>query len=75
MQARDTMEKQKIERINQLAKLSRERELTREERQEQAALREEYISAVRSNLSSQLDNTYIVSEDGEKEKLQKKPLN
>ena len=63
------MEKSKIDRINELAKKS---ELTEEEKEEQKALRKEYIEEYVSNLKSQLDNTYIVDENGNKEKLKKK---
>ena len=44
------MEKAKIDRINELGRLSKERELTEEERLEQKALREEYIREVRATL-------------------------
>lgn len=44
------MEKAKIDRINELGRISKERELTSDEREEQKALREEYIQEVRSAL-------------------------
>ena len=44
------MEKQKIDRINELGRLSKARELTEEERAEQKALREEYLQEVRAAL-------------------------
>ena len=44
------MEKIKVDRINELARLSKERELTSEEREEQKLLREEYIAEVRRTL-------------------------
>ncbi|MBR5242033.1 MAG: DUF896 domain-containing protein [Clostridia bacterium] len=44
------MDKKKIDRINELGRLSKERELTEEERAEQKALREEYLAYVRSQL-------------------------
>lgn len=58
-------------RINELAKLSKERELTAEEKAEQAKLREEYLAAFRKNLTSTLDNTYIVDAKGNKTKVSK----
>ncbi len=58
--------KKRIERINELYHLSRERELTAEEKEEQARLRREYVEAFKANLVSQLDNTYIVDENGNK---------
>ena len=44
------MEKAKIDRINELGRLSRERELTEEEKNEQKLLREEYIKEFRAAL-------------------------
>ena len=44
------MEKIKIDRINELGRLSRERELTVEEKEEQKKLREEYLAEVRKAL-------------------------
>ena len=58
------MTQEKIERINALAKKSREEGLTAEEQQEQAALRREYIEAMKASLKSQLDNTLIINPDG-----------
>ena len=50
------MDKKKIERINYLAKKSRESGLTDTEKQEQAELRKEYLAAIRQNFRSTLDN-------------------
>ena len=44
------MEKIKVDRINELGRLSRERELTEAELAEQKALREEYLAYVRCEL-------------------------
>lgn len=44
------MEKIKVERINELARLSKVRPLTDAEKNEQKALREEYLSEVRRAL-------------------------
>ena len=60
-----------IERINFLAKKQREEGLTEEEKAEQAKLRKEYIDSVTGNLRAQVDNTYVVDENG-KHKLEKK---
>ncbi len=66
------MEKEKLERINALARKSRTEEgLTDEERAEQAALREEYILEFRASMTGILDNTYIQRENGVKEKLKR----
>ncbi len=50
------MDKKKIERINELARKSREAELTEAEKEEQAVLRREYIESFKMSLRSQLDN-------------------
>lgn len=63
---------QKIDRINQLSQLARERELTDEETAERALLREAYRASIRQNLQAHLDNTYMVDEHGVKRKLKKK---
>lgn len=44
------MDKVKIDRINELGRLAKQRELTEEEKAEQKALREEYLAYVRSQL-------------------------
>lgn len=44
------MEKIKVDRINELARISKTRELTEDEKNEQAALRREYIDEVRAAL-------------------------
>ncbi len=54
------MDKKKIERINELARISKERELTDAEKSEQQALRKEYISGVKASLKSHLDNIEFV---------------
>lgn len=54
------MDKKKIERINQLAKKSRETGLSEKEKAEQKELREEYLSAIRCNFKNTLDSIKIV---------------
>lgn len=67
------MQKEKIERINALAKKSKTPEgLTDAEKAEQAALRAEYIAEFRASFTSQLDHTVIQRPDGSKESLKKK---
>jgi uncharacterized protein YnzC (UPF0291/DUF896 family) len=66
------MEKEKIERINELAHLAKERELTAQELSERDALRKEYIEEFRRNTISVLENTHIVTPDGKKHPLPKK---
>ena len=65
------MDQKLLERINELANASKIRELTAEEKAEQAALREEYRIQFRASLRGILDNTVIVRPDGTKEKLKK----
>lgn len=66
------MTKEQIDRINELARKARFIGLTAEEEKERAALRRAYIDSVLGNLQAQLDNTYIVDEQGNKRKLEKK---
>ena len=49
------MEKAKIDRINELGRLAKQRELTEEELAERQALRDEYIAYVRSELRKTKD--------------------
>ena len=44
------MDKKKIDRINELGRLAKERELTEDELIERKALRDEYLAYVRSQL-------------------------
>ena len=44
------MDKAKIDRINELGRIAKERELTEEEKAERAALREEYLAYFRASL-------------------------
>lgn len=66
------MEQKKIDRINFLARKSRMEELSEAEKSEQSKLRQEYRDSVVRSLSSQLNNTCIVEEDGSKHKVTKK---
>lgn len=66
------MEQEKKDRISELTRISRERELTAEEQTERQALREEYLQSWRESVIGTLDNTYLVDEDGNKRKLPKK---
>lgn len=58
------MTDEKIERINVLAKKSKTEGLTAEEKEEQAALRQEFIADFRRNLKAQLDCIDIEEADG-----------
>ena len=66
------MEKEKIDRINFLAKKKKEEGLTEDELKEQKALYEEYLEGYRRNLRSTLGNTVIERPDGTRESLTKK---
>lgn len=61
-----------IAKINELARLAKERVLTAEELSERDKLRRIYIDAYKKSLTQQLDNTYFVEADGTKTKLKKK---
>ena len=63
------MDEKKVQRINELTRLSRERELTEEEQQERQALRMEYVESVKKNLAAQLDHTVVVDEKGNRRPL------
>lgn len=69
------MTKDKIDRINQLAHLAKERELTAGELEERTALRKEYIEEFRRGTIELLENTYIQTPDGKKHPLPRKGQN
>jgi uncharacterized protein YnzC (UPF0291/DUF896 family) len=69
------MEQKKIDRINELARKQKAEGLTEEEKQEQFALRREYIDSFKRSLVGQLENTYILRPDGTKEKVTRKDEN
>ena len=66
------MEQKKIDRINELAKKQKADGLTEEEKQEQQALRREYIEAYKSSLISQLESIKILEPDGTVKKIKPK---
>ena len=66
------MEQKKLDRINELARKSKETQLSDEELAEQKALREEYISEIRASFGATLANTVIQRPDGTKEPLKQK---
>ena len=68
----DGMEHEKIERISELTRLSRERELTHEELVEREALRREYLEGFRQNMQAVLESVRLKRPDGSLEPLQKK---
>ncbi len=58
------MDRQKIERINELARKARTEGLSRLEQEEQQALRREYVRTCRESLRLQLEAAVLVDEDG-----------
>ena len=63
------MEKEKLDRINFLAKKAKTEELSEAERAEQKALREEYIKEFRASFRGILENTVIQYPDGTRESV------
>ena len=66
------MDKSRIDRINELYRKSKAEGLSEVEKMEQQILRQEYIDAIKRNLSSQLDNISIQEKDGSITDLGKK---
>ncbi|MBQ3279424.1 MAG: DUF896 domain-containing protein [Clostridia bacterium] len=66
------MDKEKIDRINELARIKKQRALTEAEAAEQAALRQEYLAEYRENMKAMLDNLIIQEPDGTKHALRQK---
>lgn len=67
------MDEIKIQRINELARKSKTPSgLTEQEKAEQKILRQEYIVSYKRNLVSHLESIYIVDENGNKHKVEKK---
>ena len=66
------MDRCSIDRINALARLAKERDLTEEEYQERHRLREAYLRAFRGQLRQQLDSVVVEYPDHHREPLRKK---
>ena len=66
------MEPAKIARINELACLSKTRELTEAEQAERAALRQEYIAAYREHVQQTLACAMVREPDGTLRPLRRK---
>lgn len=67
------MEKEKLNRINELARKSKAEPLSESELAEQKALREEYLREIRLSFGAMLDNTVIQYPDGSRKSLKKEP--
>lgn len=65
------MDKEKIERINFLARKSKSEGLTNEEKAEQTDLRNEYRAFMMRGFMATASNTYVVDSDGNKKRLVK----
>lgn len=66
------MNQEKIDRINTLYHKSKAVGLTEEEKEEQAALRKEYIESIRGSLRGHLNSILIKEKDGSITDLGKK---
>ena len=65
------MEREKIDRINFLAKKSKNEPLSESELAEQKALRAEYIAEIRYSFGQTLESTVIQYPDGTRKNLRK----
>lgn len=63
------MTKEKIQRINELAKKSKTSELTEAEKVEQENLRNEYIEEFKADLASKLDSLVLIDKNGVERKV------
>ena len=63
------MEKRNTDRISELTRISRERELTPEEQAERQQLRQDYLKAFRGQFRTQLENTVVEYPDGSRASL------
>ena len=66
------MIKEKMDRISELTRISRERELTEDEKLERKALREEYLAEWRRGTIETLESLRIENPDGTIVPLKKK---
>lgn len=63
------MERAKIDKINYYAREQKIRVLTPEEKNEQAALRREYLDEIRKSFGAELENTVVEYPDGTRKRL------
>lgn len=66
------MIQEKLDRINELARLAKLRELSAEELEERKTLRAEYIAEWRRGTLEVLESIYILDENGKEVKLPRK---
>lgn len=58
------LSEEKINRINELANKSKEQELTKDEKQEQQNLRQEYLKNARKSFKNQLKGVKVIDPKG-----------
>lgn len=56
--------KEELDRINELAKEAKKRNLTDEEKEEQEILREKYIQGIRQSFQHQISSLKIIDREG-----------
>jgi uncharacterized protein YnzC (UPF0291/DUF896 family) len=61
------LKKEQMDRINELARTSKDRALSEEEKAEQKVLREEYLKKFRTSFRAHLDQIKIV--DGDEQEI------
>ncbi len=66
------MKQEKIDRINELARRSRIRNLSEEELFEQKQLRQEYIESIKTNFIKSIESIKIIDEYGNSREVRKK---
>ena len=66
------MDQNLIDRINALARKSKEEGLTEQEKEEQQRLRREYIDAYKQGCINTVESLVIVDEKGNRRKINKK---
>ncbi len=66
------MKSELIDRINALYHKSKTVGLTDEEKAEQDKLRKQYVAGFRQGMQNTLENVYIVDENGNEKKIEKK---
>jgi uncharacterized protein YnzC (UPF0291/DUF896 family) len=69
------MEKKKLDRISELTRISRVRELTDAEIAERCELRTEFIQEFRASMTGILDSSVIVRPDGKREYVRERRKN
>ena len=58
------IDKNLIQRINELSQIAKERELTKKEQDERNQLRQEYLKQFKEGFRQRLDNLKIIDENG-----------